>query len=120
MELLVQDETSVFYFFSLFDLDFDMKIRGEGIFLLTLDEENPVECVEFSVQILPKKPHGTCCGGARGRCRPNTGAAAASRKRSICIINGCPLRSRFDRRRCYLRFTPQAQCHCTVISPTGK
>lgn len=45
MELLVQDETSVFYFFSLFDLDFDMKIRGEGIFLLTLDEENPVECV---------------------------------------------------------------------------
>lgn len=55
MELLVQDETSVFYFFSLFDLDFDMKIRGEGIFLLTLDEENPVECVEFSVQILPKK-----------------------------------------------------------------
>ena len=45
VELLVQDETSVFYFFSLFDLDFDMKIRGEGIFLLTLDEENPVECV---------------------------------------------------------------------------
>ena len=55
VELLVQAETSVFYFFSLFDLDVDMKIRGEGIFLLTLDEENPVECVEFSVQILPKK-----------------------------------------------------------------
>ena len=55
VELLVQDEISAFYSFSLFDLDVDMKIRGEGIFLLILDEENPVECVEFSVQILPEK-----------------------------------------------------------------